>query len=241
MQADRQDRRYAEDHRRHEQDPVDPADVERDVEEHDADEERDRRAHRPDPDPGHPAAEDHREEVARADVQVLEHPVALAVVEDHPGEAADAGQDERPERAADHDERPIVGAGAAADHVEHDDEDQGRRQGLGDRVDEEQERVRPVRLHLPAETDGGQEASPDVDPAAAARSGVVEPAPLGRGEAGRVGSEGGLGGGHRARPAGRAAARTAARTSVLIASAPTGGPRPGPSARGRGASRRTGR
>ena len=187
-----------------------------------------------------PAAEDHREEVARADVEVLEHPVALAVVEDHPGEAADAGQDERPERAADHDERPVVGAGAAADHVEHDDEDQGRRQGLGDRVDEEQERVRPVRLHLPAEPDGGQEAPPDVDPAAAARPGVSNPPHSGE-----------------ARPA--ASGRRAGSAAVIgrgrrVGRRPHGGPHVGAhcqrtdrrpsaraSARGRGGSRRTGR
>ena len=54
---------------------------------------------RPDREPRDAAAEQHDQEVARADVDVLEHPVALAIVEHGPGEAGDAGQHERPERA----------------------------------------------------------------------------------------------------------------------------------------------
>ncbi|MEO5940304.1 MAG: hypothetical protein ABIZ72_05050, partial [Candidatus Limnocylindrales bacterium] len=58
----------------------------------------------------------------------------------------------------------------------------------------------PVRLHLPAEADGGEEAPADVDPAAAAGPGRVEAAPLGRGEAGRLRVERRLGGGQRSAP-----------------------------------------
>ena len=70
---------------------------------------RDHRAHAADGDAGHAAAEQHDEEVARADVDVLQHPVALAIVEDRPGEPGDPGQDEGPERAADDDEGPVLG------------------------------------------------------------------------------------------------------------------------------------
>ena len=94
----------------------------------DADSQRDQRAHRPDRDPGDAAAEEDDEEVARADVDVLQHPVALAVLEDAPGEPGDPGHDERPQRAADDDEGAVLGLCAAADDVEHDDEDQGRRE-----------------------------------------------------------------------------------------------------------------
>ncbi len=126
----------------------------------DADGDRDRGTHRADADPGDPAAEQHDEEVARADVDVLQHPVALAIVEDRPGETGDPGEDERPERRPDDDEPAIGGVGPAADDVEDDDEDQRGRHGLRDRVDEEEERVRPVRLHLPAELRGRPEARP---------------------------------------------------------------------------------
>ena len=88
---------------------------------------RDDRAHRPDADARDAAAQQDDQEVARADVDVLEHPVALAIVEDRPGEPGDAGQDERPERRPDDDERAVRGVRAAADDVEDDDEDQGRR------------------------------------------------------------------------------------------------------------------
>ena len=76
---------------------------------------------------------------------------------------------------------------AAADDVEHHDEDQRRRERLGHRVDEEQERVGPVRLHLPAEADrrSGTPRHVSPDPRASARD-RVEAAPLGRLEAGAV-------------------------------------------------------
>ena len=74
----------------------------------DADGQRDRRAHRPDRDPRRPPAEQDDHEVARADVDVLQHPVALAVVEDRPGQTGDARDHERPERAADDDEAAVL-------------------------------------------------------------------------------------------------------------------------------------
>ena len=107
------------------------------------------------------------QEVARADVDVLEHPVALAVVEDRPGEPGDAREDDRPEGRPDDDEAAVCRVVAAADDLEHDDEDQRGRDRLRHRVDEEQERVGPVRLHLPAEADRGPEAAPRLAGAAA--------------------------------------------------------------------------
>src|SRR4029079_11185140 len=105
-----------------------------------------------------------------------------AVVEDHPGEAADAAEDECPQGAADDDEGPVFGLCAPADDIEHHDEDQGRRERLRDRIDEEQEGVGPVRLHLPAEADGDGEAPAQVGPAAGAGPGRIEPAPAGGAE-----------------------------------------------------------
>ena len=119
-------------------------------------------AHRPDRQPRHAPAEQHDQEVARADVDVLEHPVALAVVEHRPGQPGDAGQHDRPQRGPDDDEGAVRRVGAAADDVEHHDEDQRGRQRLGDRVDEEQHRVGPVGLHLPAEAGRGPERPPVV-------------------------------------------------------------------------------
>ena len=54
--------------------------------------EADDRTDEPDTDPGDAAAEHDDREVARADVDVAEHPVALAVVEDRLGQAGDAAE-----------------------------------------------------------------------------------------------------------------------------------------------------
>ena len=168
-----------------EADPVDGGRVERDAEEHDADRDGDDRAHRPDGDPGHAAAEQVEQEVGRADVGVLEHPVALAVVEDGPGEAGDPGEHERPERRPDDDEAAVLRILVARDDAQHHDEDERRRDRLRDRVDEEQERVRPVGLHLPAEADRRAEPAPGRSGSRIRGARRVEAAPLRRGEAGR--------------------------------------------------------
>ena len=96
-----------------------------DAEEDDADGERDERAHAAHADAGHAAAEQHDQEVARADVDVLEHPVALAVVEDRPGEAGDARHARTTTaRCRRRRSRGRRGRPAAADDLDHQDEDE---------------------------------------------------------------------------------------------------------------------
>ena len=126
--------------------------------------------------------------------------------------------DERPQSAVPTTTKArYCGVRAAADDVEHHDEDQRRRHRLGDRVDEEQERVGPVGLHLPAEPGRRPEAAPVV--ARALDRGV------------RGGSKPPHSG--EARPRGRA---PAPRRAGITAIGSTGGPRGGPSAPSRRAS-----
>ena len=83
--------------------------VERDAEHDDADDERDHA--RPSP-PTATRATPRPSSTTRKSLgltyEVLEHPVALAVVEDRPGEPGDPGHDERPQRAAEDDECPVL-------------------------------------------------------------------------------------------------------------------------------------
>ncbi len=159
-----------------EHEPVDRERIERHAEQDDADGEGDQGAHRPDRGAGHSPAGHRQQEVRRTDVDVLDHPVALAILEDRPGEPGDAGDDDRPQGAADDDEAAVLAAARTADHLEHHDEDQSGADRLGHRVDEEQQRVGPVRLHRPAEPDRGREAPPGLTRAPGLRPRRVETA-----------------------------------------------------------------
>ena len=88
-----------------------------------------------------------------ADVQVLQHPVALAVIEHRLWRGPRCRRPRTPTARC---RRPRTrrysgSRAAAADDLEHDHQDQHRGDRLGDRVDEEQERVGPVGLDRPAQ------------------------------------------------------------------------------------------
>ncbi len=69
-------------------------------------------------------------------------------------------EDHVPQRAADDHELQELRRLALGDDLDHHDQDHRRGERLGDRVDGEEERVRPVRLDRPAQADGGAEAAP---------------------------------------------------------------------------------
>ena len=112
--ADREDRHDAQHQRDPEQRPVDRREVDPQPEHDDREHERDERAHRAGREPGPAAPDEQHEERGRRDVQVLEHPVALAVLEDRPRRPRDPGHEHRPQRGPEDDERPdrvVAGAG----------------------------------------------------------------------------------------------------------------------------------
>ena len=129
----------------------------------DREHERDHRPDRAGDEPREATPDQQHEERRRADVQVLEHPVALAVLEDGPGRPRDPGHERRPQRGPEHDEghqRLVALPGAArADDLDHHDQQQQRRDRLGDGVDHEQDRVGPVGLHAPAEQERRPQAA----------------------------------------------------------------------------------
>ena len=172
--AQRDDRHEPEHEAGTEQRPVDGREVDPEAEDDDGEHERDDGPHRPRREARPAATDEQHEERRRADVEVLEHPVALAVLEHGPRRSRDPGHEHRPQRAAQHDERPDVVVRAAADDLDHHDQQQQR----GDRprhgVDEEQERVGPVGLDAPAEHQRRAQVAQRVVGSAALGPGEVE-------------------------------------------------------------------
>jgi hypothetical protein len=133
---DRDHRDEAEGHPDDEGEPVDAGGVEADAEEEHPGQEGHGRPDEADPDPGDPSSEQDDPEIAWAHVDVAEHPVALPIVEDRPGQPGDPAHDERPQGTP-HTTWPDRRGRPATDDVDYEDEDEDARQRLGDRVDRE--------------------------------------------------------------------------------------------------------
>ena len=177
--AQREDRDEAEHEAGAEQRPVDGREVDPQAEDDDGEHERDDGPHRTRGEACPAAPDEQHEERRRADVQVLEHPVALAVLEHGPRRSRDPGDEHRPQGAAEHDERPDVAVRAAADDLDHHHQEEQRGDRPRDGVDEEQERVGPVGLDAPAEHQRGAQVAHRVGgPAALGPGGSNVPAPV---------------------------------------------------------------
>ena len=97
----------------------------------------------------------------RCDIHILERLVMLAVVDDRPGDTPHDRADIDIEGIAQVDVRKErVGEVAVGDDAVHDHQDGGRGERFHHRVDDEQERVGPVGLDLPAQPGGNPERTP---------------------------------------------------------------------------------
>ena len=157
--AERHDRQDAEHARRHQ---VEQVQLEVDAQEEDANGQCQRHRDERDDHPRQRAAEEEGEQRRRRDDNVLDHPVALAVLEDRLHQPGHDAEDDVPQRAADDEELEPFRTLPLGDDLEHDHQDQGSGQRLGEGVDEEEKWIGPVRLDRPAEADRGAEAAPRV-------------------------------------------------------------------------------
>ncbi len=146
--------------------------LDRQIEHHDAETDGDQHRDRADDQPGHAAAEQVGVAVHGRGVEVLGHPVVLAVVDDGPAHAGDDHAHQDVERVAQVDvgEHRVLKR-AIGDHRVHHHQDQHAGQRPHDGVDGEQKGVGPVGLDLPAQPGGDHEAAQGV---AAPHQGNVE-------------------------------------------------------------------